>query len=151
MSTEADEDESRKTERLTSKAFSSLDPNSASTKLSCSLPGTYALPFLMNTLRPSTNSGTRSQSTLNHSSPAPASPSRTFAQPPAPSRICCPSSLFSDSETVSQSNSKPPTNPALSRASSLCHRSRNRTLSTRANLRRNSSVAEKARRRMKWL
>lgn len=52
----------------TSSCLSSLETNSPTTMLACSLPGTNALPFFKNTLRCSTSSGTRSQSTLNQSS-----------------------------------------------------------------------------------
>ena len=100
---------------LTSKPFSSLDPNSAVTILICSLAGTYALPFLRYTLRLSTSSGTFSKSTLNH----PPSSISCRRNPGVAFNNCCASSRFSSSLAASQSSCKDSTKTCLSLASSL--------------------------------
>lgn len=114
--------------------------------LVCSRPGTYAFPPCTTTLRPSTRSGTLIQSTLTQTS------SSTLALPP---RLACRSSRSSAfSSAVTSSNQSSP-NPATNAFSSLgpaaSRRSRNSIVSTRVKRRRRSSVAEKARRRIKWL
>lgn len=131
--------------RCTSSPLSNLAPNSATTMLICSFTGTYALPLFNKTLRPSTSSGTLSKSTLNH----PPSSISCLRSPGVAASRSGPNSLFSSSETLSQSKFKESTNSCRSLASSSWKRSLNNALSMRANRRRRSSVEENARRRMK--
>ena len=126
----------------TSNASSNRLVNSATTKLICSLCGTYAFPLFMNTLLCSTRSGTRSQSTLHHSCSSP------FLDPPAAIN-CSLNSLFSSSPTSSQSNFNEFTNALRSRISSSLNRSLKSIVSSRENRRRRSSVEENASRSIK--
>lgn len=131
---------------LTCNAFWSRASNSASTILICSRAGTYAFPLLRKTRRPSTSSGTVSQSTLNHPPPSSSSCRRN---PGVALSSWGASSRFSSSETTSQRKSSDSTKAWRSSGSSLLKRSRKRTLSARAKRWRRSSVTEKASRRMK--
>lgn len=127
---------------VTSSASSSFLVNSATTRLICSRCGTYAIPRLSKTFLCDTSSGTRSQSTLNHSWSSP------FLMPLAACKFSL-SSLFSSSLTSSHSRFRLLTNSCLSLKSSSLNRSVNSIVSSLENRRRKSSVEEKARRRMK--
>ena len=132
--------------RQTSSALSNRPVNSATTILICSLPGTYAFPALKNTLLPSTNSGTRSQSTLNQLSPSNLSP---FKNPPAAALNSSLHLPFSSSPTTSHSRLKPSTKACRSLTSLSRNRNRNSILSTRLNLLLKSSVLANASRSIK--
>ena len=121
--------------------------NSATTMLACSRPGTNALPAFRKTRRPSTKSGTRSQSTLNQFS---SSLLAFFPKVMAASSEAC-SALSSSVSGSHQSRSRFDTNAARSVRSSLLNRMRNSIVSTREKRLRRSSVEENASRRMKWL
>ncbi len=129
----------------TSKPLSRRLLKPARTMLICSLTGTYALPPFRKILRLSTSSGTVSKSTLNH----PPSSISWRLKPGVAFRSSAPSDLFSSSDTTSQSSCSDSTKLRLSEASSFWNRSLNSALSILANLRRRSSVEEKARRSMK--
>jgi len=129
----------------TSRPLSNRSAKPARTMLICSRTGTYAFPAFRKTRRFSTSSGTVSKSTLNQ----PPSSVSCFFKPGVALDSCALNARFSSSPTASQLKFNDWTNFCRSLASSLWNRNLNSAVSILANLRRRSSVEEKASRRMK--
>lgn len=129
----------------TSRPLSNRSAKPARTMLICSRTGTYALPAFKKTRRFSTSSATVSKSTLNQ----PPSSISCFFKPGVALDSCALNARFSSSPTASQLKFNDWTKFCRSLASSLWNRNLNSAVSILANLRRRSSVEEKASRRMK--
>ena len=129
-----------------SNAESSRRANSPMTIDVCSRAGTYAIPRFRSTRRCSTSSGTRVHSILNQES----SSGCAFRRVGATAASSAASSSRSSFSTRTQSRASESMKSCRSRVSLLRSRVRKSWVSRRVKRRRRSSVAEKARRKIKW-